>query len=142
MPIYEFKCKTCGKITEALCQVGERIGGCQQVTAAHIPGLVIKCNGEVERIASVFFVHDSWRWLLVSEDGLSYSKKGMETEALLYESTDEEEHYLGPDHDQEWEIGTTRWSDGVRWDRREEWMRDNYDFDGSTLEHEEDEEEY
>ena len=117
--------------------MGERINTCKQVTKTDIPGLVIKCTGEVDRIASRFFIHDSWKWLLVSEDGLSYSKKGMENEEYLYESADEEEYYLGANHDKEWEIGTTKWTDGVRWDRRQEWMMDTYDFGHSTEDHEE-----
>ena len=126
MPIYEFKCEKCGRISEKLCKIGEKIAICPQLFPTDIPGLLEKCEGDVKRIASIFCIHDRWRWVMVSEDGMAYMEDPGEPTDYLYESGDEEEFYEGPERDDSSSPLDKRFHDGIPWHQREEWYRDNY----------------
>ena len=128
MPIYEFKCRECGRISEHLCKIGHRVNVCAQVTKTEIPGLVERCEGQVDRVMSIFSILYPWKWYEFSQDGMFYMD---ENEAApveyLYDSTEEEEFYEGPGG-YKGEPGElpTRFRDNVRWDQRLEWYRDTH----------------
>ena len=128
MPIYEFKCKECGKVSEHLCNVGEHVSACNHLTPTQIPGLVEKCEGQVQRIMSVFSILYPWKWYQFSEDGMFYiDEEEAAPVEYLYDSVEEEEFYEGPGgyKGDENEL-PTRFRDGIRWDDRLEWYKDTH----------------
>ncbi len=52
MPIYEFKCKKCGRVFEELMKHSDPQPGCDLAVITQVKGLLERCDGEVEKLIS------------------------------------------------------------------------------------------
>jgi len=94
------------------------------------------------KLPGIFNVHDPWKWMVATTDGLGVIKDPGDPVDTLYDSMDEQEFYEGPDGEYAYpyeSIAPMRHHDGIPWWHRDEWTADHLpqeDTSGDPIEEE------
>ena len=135
MPLYDYRCEKCGKKIECIAPAEAMRRHCPGNALKDHPDLLEKCKGIMIKLPGIFNVHDAWKWMVVTTDGLGVIKDPGDPVDTLYDSMDEQEFYEGPGGEYAYpheSIAPMRYHDGVPWWQRDEWDADREEQEGNA----------
>ena len=124
MPLYDYWCPACGNKIEFIARAEEKYRQCPGTALKERPELIAKCEGVMVKLPGIFNIHDPWKWMVVTSDGLGVIQDPGDPVDTLYDSLDEQEFYEGPEGHHAYpheSIAPMRYYDGIPWWHREEW---------------------